>query len=60
FNTAINKKEFLKPLPSAQRQTLLDDVIRLRQLDFYARYGDYAQRLVSNLRVRAKEKNINK
>ena len=38
YEATFNKNQFLKQLPSAQRQTLLGDVVRLRQLEFYARY----------------------
>ncbi|KAI9769013.1 MAG: hypothetical protein M1839_003843 [Geoglossum umbratile] len=43
-------KNWLQVADSHKSQILQEDLIRFRKLEYYARYGDYAQRLAHSLR----------
>ena len=52
------KNQLLKPLNSEARERALSDVVRLRSFEYYARYADYTQRLVTNLQNASKEHGV--
>jgi len=58
YEQNVQKNWFLKSFPTGIRLAAFETVLQLRQFQYYARYADYAQRLVSKVRFEARLKNV--
>ena len=51
YETDLSNKNWMQVAGSDAAQKLQDELITLRHMQYYARYGDYAKRLVHQVRV---------
>ena len=56
YETRLSDKQWAATIPDKSTQELQDELLKLRQLQFYSRYGDYFKQVAHRLRTDSRER----